>query len=694
MKLKKVISMLLAAALVTGLSVGGVSAANAPEEPAVKEQAAEEPAAQSVETVSEPEPEPEPAAKEAEPQKSVKETLLEKLTEKLQEQLTSGEVTQSQIEAALNEASEDKLQDLEKLLADDASPVTKLLEWLGAAPPEENTAIDAFPEPDTPVEPVTAPVKPVTTPAEPVTAPAPADGTPDAPAVEPAPDIPPVVEPTPTPPPVAEPAPTPTPVVEPAPTPTPVVEPAPTPTPVVAPTPTPPPVAEPAPTLPPAMDSFPGADEPGADELTQGVPGEELPPDGASVADMFTPLELERIRLCLGGDVSVAEILETAAMLSQEGLSRDDILNFFLSQRQVQTFAADSGRPVDPTPGDVIKVTVTPNNESASPPMIQINPYQMRINSSSESLITEPIIITSKTDAKVEVTATASVRTKGGVTVVGQPTRGAGAAATNARNIFLFMEYQYPYNGGGWTPSTMYTDLSETRVRIPEPGQNQSQPIKFTMEKGSEAAPTRAAVKIGGDCSIPISLTTWKESSEGYYEGTNWMPGTEEDGVEVTVIFSFASDPEEPEANYNVVFKFHDYWGLAESYGDLGTITTTDANGQTVDITNGTTCAIGQTLNFHCELKQSKDRDARDRTIASVFMYCDGKDAYLDGDPSGNKVADSMWDVEEEVEGRVCLYNTVGDGAMSGSGDFSIPPWVVQPSSPNGTAVVVIQVGR
>jgi len=709
MKLKRVISMLLAAALVTGLSVGGASAANAPEDPAVVQE--QQAAAQSEAAGEEAVPaETETQEQEQEqPQSSGKDVLLWMLREKL----TTGGVEQSQIDAALAKAETLSEDELRELVEGEGLPVPELLTRLGVNPPAEESvveklpAMDNFDDPDNANEgsgqtdgaAQTGSQTGGTTQGSGQTDGAAQTGSQTGGTTQGSGQMDGAaqtgsqtggttqgsgqtdgtaqtgsqtggaaqgsgqtdgaaqtgsqtgnttqndnqtdgtVQGNPLPDGTTQ-------------------------------------------GLPPAMDSFPGADEAGTDELTQDAPVEELSP-AAVVAGMFTPAEIEGIRRCFGGNVSDAEILETAAILYQEGLSKEEILDFFLGQH-IQTYATDPAKPEDLTAGDIIKVEIVNKDSLGS---IQINPYNMAVDGSTDSLITKPIVLKSTTDAQVEVTATASVRTKGGVTLVGQSARGG---ATNERNVFLFMELQNrcdPSGAASWTDPALYTDLlnpdaGNQRTRIPEPGQTQSKPITFTMDKGTNSDgtpnPTYAALKIGGDCSVPVSLTTWKSASEGYFDGTQWVP-TEEDGVEVTVIFTFTAAANDEASKYDVIFKFQDFWdGGANYVTEVGTIT---ANGS--DITGGTKWLTGEPLNFHCQTIQPAEEGDDPYRISSVFLYKD-KDKHSGVD--GDTIPEEVWNGQADE----ILYKGAGLGTLTDSGDFTIPEWMIEPGK---TAVVVIQLG-
>jgi len=183
---------------------------------------------------------------------------------------------------------------------------------------------------------------------------------------------------------------------------------------------------------------------------------------------------------------------------------------------------------------------------------VQVNPYEMRIaipdgsGYSSDSLVSAPCLITSKTSSQLKVTATATATPTGGVTLVGSSARSL-VKAPEERKMFLFLELQNLGHSSSlsslsWQDAASFR-AEDTAVVIP-PSPNDSSTASILMEPGSAASPSYAAFKIGGDCSEPSYYGEWQSAQSG----GQWVDGVwqnvetaQEDGVKIHIVFTFAS---------------------------------------------------------------------------------------------------------------------------------------------------------
>lgn len=491
MKLKRLLSLFLAAVMTTGLSVGGVCAADAPEEL---------PSAPS--TIEVPTEESSPSAEPKDPVGYPTDTG--SLLLLLQEKLLDRGADQTQIDTALQQAQALPPEVLQSLLQEaEALTAVELLSRIAEAAAEQGVEylppMDSFPGEDIPPEESVSPSVPV------------------EPAPEESQSVPPVIDAFPE-----ESAP----AIDTFPEET----------------------APPVDTAPVESDPVPDA-LPSESLPVEETPGEALPPDSAPgvlleetepTAETMTETDLAFLRTCANGSMTEEQLLATVDELFAEGMTRADILQYFaaMQRQEVQLYAAS-----DKVETTFVNVTV----DVPASRQITINPYELPVSyerdptkTSYDSIFMEPIKLTNNRTKEVEVTVTATVQPTQSVVIVDKNPRGPDAVPTDERRVFLFMEMK---NGSGemsWTDPVNAVP-SNTLAVIPTPSTAANNTLTTTLYGAGKGVNT-AQLKINGDCSIPSGPTTWQSARE--YTTSDGMVYTEADGVVISLIFDFVPKDE------------------------------------------------------------------------------------------------------------------------------------------------------
>ncbi len=163
-----------------------------------------------------------------------------------------------------------------------------------------------------------------------------------------------------------------------------------------------------------------------------------------------------------------------------------------------------------------------------------VNPYRMAVETqggtvTSDSIASDPCLITSETAAALVISATAYVTVQGSVKVALEPIERAGN--DYAKSVFLFLELKKldsgELEGVAWTKSADF-ESGTSCVQILQSG---SGTATVTVPDATDG-PTYAAFKISGDCSYPDGTNPWVTVAQN--------EGDVVDGFSVTVTFSFS----------------------------------------------------------------------------------------------------------------------------------------------------------
>ncbi len=277
------------------------------------------------------------------------------------------------------------------------------------------------------------------------------------------------------------------------------------------------------------------------------------------------------------------EILPEDEQEGLEELSLDELYALLKKAMSAQGLL-----PMPLADAEILQVTVQ------NPPPIQINPYGLAIGGSTASLISQPCLITSNTQAEVEVTAVATAIATGGAKLMNQSTRSLEAMAahkTDDRDIFLFLELKNlagsDPSAADWTTDPVSFRSSGSAAVIPRSGEGIA---KLTIPAAG-SSPSYAAFKIGGDCSKPSYMGEWKAGALIDVDGS-LEPG-EDDGAKITIVFTFTA-----QVFYNLQFVVQPY-EYGPELSDLESIFIT-VGGEDVPFT-----AVDNTPNYASERVQA-----------------------------------------------------------------------------------------
>lgn len=241
--------------------------------------------------------------------------------------------------------------------------------------------------------------------------------------------------------------------------------------------------------------------------------------------------------------LALALLLGTAPLTSASGAVEGQSTTFQSAGTVTDEAGAVSTNKKDDIEVELISVTVTNIYN------IQANPYGMTIEipdgtgTSKDSIVTAPMRIENSSGVKIEVTATATATSKGGVELSSESTRkppdpfDVPDPTQSDPHVFLYMQMK------GWDESCQAEITTDPAVITKEGG---SDPLTVYIAANKDPDPTVATLQIFGDTSIPIL------SEDGHY---SWNRGC---GFDVNVVLSFMPIQDEP--GYTVGFDVQDYW--------------------------------------------------------------------------------------------------------------------------------------
>lgn len=380
------------------------------------------------------------------------------------------------------------------------------------------------------------------------------------------------------------------------------------------------------------VESLPVESEPVESAPVESAPVESVPVESAPVEDAPAPeesapvetlseAELNRLQILAGGAMSQEELSSTANELISEGWSRAEIFHHFAAAREeVELYSTvDTG---------IVDVTV-----DASDYNIVVNPYNIPVDcadgtrSTDSIVMPKPITIRNGRESELKATAVATLALTNDVTAVANSIRGDGKSVpTDVRQVFLFMEAKP--EGAAGKPATPWTTAASAKANadstgagrtctlIPEYGSDKSKPLEFTVPAGESAL-----LRVSGDCSVPIDLNTWRTAGEpGYGNGDEQGPAdwdaTAEDGFKVTVVFTF-----EPQENFRArfrVYKYDEIKKTAEYKPNYATITV-DGQDLPQDDPCVSNCKVGPNFCFHVKLDSKIAR--ANGSIMAIYWY-------------------------------------------------------------------------
>ncbi len=332
-----------------------------------------------------------------------------------------------------------------------------------------------------------------------------------------------------------------------------------------------------------------------------------------------------------------------------------------------------------------------------NPPPIQINPYGITIGGRTDSLISQPCLITSTTEAEVELTAEATAVATGGAKIINQSTRSDAAIAahqTDEREIFLFLELQNvadeAMSDAVWTTGDNNSpDFSEDRDRSYALIPRSESGTATIMMPAARGGSSYAAFRIGGDCSAASYMGEWKTGAWTDVDGTP-VQG-DDDGAEIRIVFTIS-----PQLFYNVSFLVKPYTynktivnpdKISVSLGGKGgtpvSLSSFTAEDGKPNLKSEAPVSISAVNDFAFNVETSPPPTVNHTDYSAIYEVA------VDILPADGQPPDDSYQLQEDGSYHKQLYTGKGKPTKSVSEDFQFDANSIRP---NSTVTVTIQV--